>query len=130
MTKSDPTMANPFAAVMAMQMQMMVGMASAMTAMMTAWTRTPALSVGDITVYFPFGQGYSQDIDPNTNWVFARAGQSLATADPSGLAAAYAQQQELISELLIGLSRGPEAIDHDKVNTLRTVTGQISALKR
>ena len=119
----------PFATLMAAQAQMIAGMAAATAAMMAMWTR-PWSSMGDVTIYFPFGQGYSQDIDPNTNWILARAGQAAGSSSPRDLVAAYARQQELIGDLLVGLTDGPQAMDKTKVDELRAVSGQISALKR
>jgi len=124
------TGSNPMAAFMAMQAQAWAAMAAAGAAMLAASARAPWLAMGDVTVYFPFGQGYSQDIDPRTNWVLARAAQAAPAADPMALIGAYTRQQELIGDLLVGLTDGPAAMDRSKIDELRAVSDQIAALKR
>lgn len=92
-------------AALTLQAQTLSAMAAASTAMATtmavALARGPVVSFGNITVYLPFGQGYSQDIDPQTSWVIARAaGIAPDSAEALELAEAFGRQQSLITTLV------------------------------
>ncbi|MEL7347808.1 MAG: hypothetical protein AAFV96_14045 [Pseudomonadota bacterium] len=59
----------PFLAAMATaQAQTLAAMSVATASAATALMRAPTMEMRDLTVYFPFGQGFSQDIDPVTTW--------------------------------------------------------------
>ncbi|MEM0942548.1 MAG: hypothetical protein AAGI70_01250 [Pseudomonadota bacterium] len=127
---------NPMLALMTAQMQMMtaamMAMAEANAAMAALFSRQSNVNVGDITVYFPFGQGYSQDIDPNTNWVLARsAGLAPGSPEAIELAQEFGRQQELIAEL----TEAPEAEaaaspKPDTLARLKTSKQRIDSLSR
>ena len=55
------TAPNPMATMVALWLKQVEAWSAAMRTAIV-------LSVRDITVYFPFGQGFTQDIDPRTNW--------------------------------------------------------------
>lgn len=93
-----------------------------------------AVSVGDVTfnIYFPFGQGYQQDIDPHTNWGWIG---SSATNWPEieeeivRRVASYGAQLDKIMELLLDVARKTPDADSEKIKALEELFGRIETIK-
>ncbi|MEM1278127.1 MAG: hypothetical protein AAGH74_16520 [Pseudomonadota bacterium] len=122
---------NPFLSLMTAWMQSytasMMAIAEANAAMAAAMTRQTNVTVGDITVFFPFGQGYSQDIDPNTNWILARsAGLSPGSSEALEFAAEFGKQQALVAEL----TEQPEGMATEAVQKLRATSARMEELRQ
>ncbi|MEM9046268.1 MAG: hypothetical protein AAGC81_16405 [Pseudomonadota bacterium] len=122
---------NPFLSLMTAWMQSytasMMAIAEANAAMAAAMTRQTNVTVGDITVFFPFGQGYSQDIDPNTNWVLARsAGLNPGSSEALEFAAEFGKQQALVAEL----TKEPEGMATEAVEKLRATSARMEELRQ
>lgn len=90
------------------------------------------VSVGDITIYFPFGQGYQQDIDPRTNWGWI---SGSATDRPEieeeivRRVASYGAQLGKISELLLDVARKTPDADPAKIAALADIVERIEKIK-
>ena len=80
--------------------------------------RTRSWSVGDVTIYFPFGQGYQQDIEPQTNWGWIGAS---ATHWPEleeeivRRVASYGTQLDMVMELLLDIAHHTPDADKDRI---------------
>ncbi|MEM9100326.1 MAG: hypothetical protein AAGC79_17590 [Pseudomonadota bacterium] len=127
---------NPFLSLMTAWMQSytasMMAIAEANAAMAAAMSRQSNVTLGNmtfgnITVYFPFGQGYSQDIDPNTNWILARsAGLSPGSSEALEFAAEFGKQQALVAEL----TEQPEGMATEAVEKLRATSARMEELRQ
>jgi hypothetical protein len=93
-----------------------------------------AVSIGDITfnIYYPFGQGYQQDIDPQTNWGWIG---SSATNWPEieeeivRRVASYGAQLDTIMELLLDVARKTPDADAEKIEALEDLFERIKTIK-
>lgn len=90
------------------------------------------LSARDITIYFPFGHGYRQDIDPRTNWGWVGAS---ATNWPEleeeivRRVASYGAQLDTVIELLLDVAKRTPETDADKIKALEDLVERIDGLK-
>ena len=123
---------NPFLPLMTAWLQSYTATMMAIAEASAAMSRQSHVQFGDIAfrnihIYFPFGQGYSQDIDPNTNWVIARsAGLTPNSPEALEFATEFGKQQALVAEL----TAKPESIPSETVEKLRASSVRMEELRK
>ncbi len=91
------------------------------------------VSVGDITIYLPFGQGFSQDIDPRTNWGWMTGAATVWPEIEEQIvrrAASYGVQLDKISALLLDIAEHVPEADAEKRADLEELARKIENVKQ
>ncbi|HSF95708.1 MAG TPA: hypothetical protein VLA52_11845 [Thermohalobaculum sp.] len=100
-------------------------------AIMATWAgMMRAAPAGAMTVNFPFANGFTQDIDPRTNWgwIGATAFPALE-ADILRQGASYGSQIGRMMDLLIDIAEKTPDADPAKLAELRSLKGRIDRIK-
>ena len=101
-------------------------------AALTAWSAMARLAPpAAITINFPFANGFTQDIDPRTNW-----GWIGATARPDleieilRTGASYGRQLGRMMDVLLDIAGKTPDADPEKLAALREIGDRIAKIKQ
>ena len=120
------TAPNPMATMVALWLKQVEAWSAAMRTAIV-------LSVRDITVYFPFGQGFTQDIDPRTNWGWMSGSATVWPEVEEHIVrrgASYGVQLDKINALLLDLAAHTPEADAEKVAEFKALTDKIDDVKK
>ena len=130
---SDPRMFSPmlFAIehVWTAQRLMLEAMTEATARTAAALARAP---IGDITIYFPFGSGYHQEIEPYTNWGWVDTTRTELPAlerDIVQRAASYGKQLGRMTDLLVSVAENTEGVDQEKLAAVKQLKARVEREK-
>jgi len=97
-------------------------------------TSTPLqpFSMGDLTIYFPFGRDYHQTIEPNTNWGFIKNSQTDHPEVEQEIirdVASYGMQLGRIFDLSVDIGDRVDGIDAETLAEVKSLKTRIDAVK-
>jgi hypothetical protein len=101
-------------------------------AALTAWMGMLRLAQPSaVTINFPFANGFTQDIDPRTNWGWIGAtDRPDLEAEILRHGASYGRQLGRIMDLLLDIAENNPDADPDKLAALREIGDRIAKIKR
>ena len=111
------------------QLQAMTAFADATGRITAAFT---GARVGDITIYFPFGSGYTQDIDPVTNWGWVNSAKTRRPDVEREIArevASYGKQLGRMMDLLVAVAETAEGVDKGQLEAVKQLKDRIDEVK-
>ena len=88
--------------------------------------------VGDITVYFPFGRGYTQDIEPHTYWGLIRGSKTDRPDIEWEIVrdvASYGKQLGQMMDLLVSLAETTDGVGREELDAVRALKARIDGTK-
>ncbi len=127
--KGPPLVFEAWEQVWAAQLQTLRAFADTAGRVSAAFT---GMRVGDITVYFPFGSGYTQEIEPYTNWGLIKASKTDwpdVEREILRNVASYGKQLGRMMDLLVSLAETTEGVDREKLQAVRELKVQIDTTK-
>lgn len=89
-------------------------------------------SMGDLTIYFPFGRDYHQSIEPNTNWGFIRNSQTEHPEVEQEIirdVASYGMQLGRIFDLIVDIGDRVDGVDAEILSDVKKLKAKIDAVK-
>ena len=111
------------------QLHVLRAYADATARMTAAFT---GMRFGDITVYYPFGSGYTQDIDPVTNWGWVNSAKTRRPDVEREIArevASYGKQLGRMMDLLVAIAETTEGVDKGQLEAVRQLKDRIDGVK-
>jgi hypothetical protein len=119
---------NPFGAFMAAAL---LG-ALATGALMALWAGMMRRAApGGLTINFPFGSGFTQNVHPSTNWgVMGYSPLPAAEREILDRAGSYGRQIGRMMDVVVDLARKTPDADRKKREALEEIASQIARIKR
>ena len=127
--RESPYMLDAWHQVWAAQLKVLEASTEAAGRMAAAFV---GLRIGDITVYFPFGSGFHQDIDPYTNWGWinsSRTNRPDVERDIAQTGASYGKQLGRMMDLLVSIAEDPNSVDQEKLDRVKDLKVIIDNIK-